>query len=154
MNKKAVVCWTIGILAVLCVLFIWGNSMASGEDSGEMSGSVTKWINGVLQKISPSWELSHAFIRKAAHFTEVAILGVLLAVNIRTFFPAKMRSVLIAVPCGFFVALVDEMIQLFSDGRTCSFLDVLLDTFGVAVAVFIVFAIFVVLEKKKKTENT
>ena len=150
MNKKSVVCWTVGILAVLCVLFIWGNSMASGEDSGEMSGSVTKWINGALQKISPSWEVSHKFVRKAAHFTEFAILGALLTVNIRAFFSRRIGFVLYAIPCAFVVASIDEVIQLFVKGRSCSLLDVMLDTLGATVAVAIAFAIFYIIEKTKK----
>ena len=154
MNKKAVICWTVGILAILCVVFIWGNSMTPGDDSGAMSGSVTEWINSVLKKISPSWQVSHKFVRKAAHFTEFAILGALLAVNIRAFLPKKVCFVLGAIPCGFLVALIDETIQLFVKGRACSFLDVLLDTFGVTVATVIAFAVFLTIEKKKKKENT
>lgn len=154
MNKKAVICWTVGILAILCVAFIWGNSMTPGDDSGAMSGSVTAWINSILTKISPSWRLSHAFVRKAAHFTEFAILGALLAVNIRAFLPKKVYFVLGAIPCGFLVALIDETIQLFVKGRACSFLDVLLDTFGVTVAAVIAFAVFWIIEKKRKRENT
>lgn len=154
MNKKAVVCWTIGILAVLCVLFIWGNSMASGEESGEMSGSVMDLVNGVLGKISPSLQLSHHFVRKAAHFIEFATLGMLFAVNIRAFFPKRVYFVLFAIPCSFLVAVIDETIQLFSDGRACSFYDMLLDTCGATVAVAITFTVFCIIEKIKKKENT
>ena len=154
MNKKEVLCWTIGILAVLCVAFIWGNSMTPGTDSGEMSGSVTEWINGVLQKISPSWRVSHKFVRKAAHFTEFAILGALLAVNIRAFLPRRMSYVLGAIPCSFVIASVDETIQFFVKGRNCSFLDVLLDTSGATAAVLVALAVFCIAEKQKKNKNT
>ena len=154
MTKKRTLRWIFGFLALACLAVIWGNSMTPGNESGQMSGSVTEWINSIVQKVFPSFEISHAFVRKAAHFTEFAILGALLAVNIRAFLPRRVSFVLGAIPCAFVIASIDETIQFFVKGRTCSFLDVLLDTFGATVAVLIAFLIFLIKEKRKEKENT
>ena len=156
MTKKRTLRWIFGILAIACLAVIWGNSMTPGNESGQMSGSITEWINGVVQKIFPSFEISHMFVRKAAHFTEFAILGVLAAANMALWHSKRTSLfVLLAIPCCFLVALTDEFIQKFSAGRASSFADVLLDTSGAATAVLIFLACVVIrnaLEKRSRLE--
>ena len=153
MTKKQTLRLTFSLFTLACIVLIWGNSMATGAESGAMSGSVTKWINGMIQKVFPSVEISHLFVRKAAHFTEFAILGTLAAGNWVIWFPHKKRStVLFTIPCCFVVALTDEFIQSFSEGRASSFLDVLLDTAGSAVAVLIFLSVLLMKDSRKNIQ--
>ena len=76
MTKKRVLGLIFGVLTVVCLAVIWGNSMTTGTESGQMSGSFTEWINNFVKTMFPSVEISPKCIRKAAHFTEHGILGV------------------------------------------------------------------------------
>ncbi len=72
--------------------------------------------------------LTACALRKLAHFTEFAVLGVLLAQCLRRGFA---RPALAAVLC----AMADETIQLFVPGRSGEVRDVWIDFAGAAVAV-------------------
>ena len=75
-KKRMILCIAL-LTAVL--LFIWGNSMADGSKSEAASGSVTTWFS-VLLRLSPETaQKFHYALRKVAHFTEFAALGLLLA---------------------------------------------------------------------------
>ena len=163
MTKRKIFGIIFAILTVICLGVIWGNSMTPGNESGQMSGSFTEWINGVAQKIFPSAEISHKFIRKAAHFTEFAILGALVFVNMLIWLPKTKRVfLLLSLPCCFFVALADEFIQRFVAGRVSSFVDVVIDTSGATVAILVLFGLLMLrdflkkrsLGKAKETVNT
>ena len=128
--------------------------MVPGVESGEISEPITEWINSVVQKVFPSVEISHLFVRKAAHFIEFAILGVLAAANWVLWFPEKKRAdLLFVIPCCFLVALADEIIQSFFEGRASSFLDVLLDTSGATVAVLIFLYVLLKKDASKKART-
>ena len=149
MKLKKILFYTFVTLSVLWLLFIWWNSTRTGTDSGQMSGSVTAAINAYIQKIFPNAEISHRFIRKAAHFCEFGVLSVLIALCIRLWQSLKgvadaLKSrlfVLLSVPCCAVAALIDEGIQLFADGRGSSIFDVLLDTAGACCFALVFFLI-------------
>ena len=145
MTKRYVWAAIFCALTVAWLAFIWGNSMTTGVESGEMSGSVTDWINDVLQKIHPSFRVGHTFVRKSAHFFEFALLGTLFAATIHTlFWRKKDYFVFLAIGSSFLSALTDELIQMFTDGRVASLVDVTIDTLGASVAVLIFFAVLTI----------
>ena len=69
-------------------------------------------------------------LRKGAHMTEYAILGLLLLRAIGRELPA------LAVGIGY--AITDEIHQHFVSGRHASPIDVLIDTIGLALGIFVV----------------
>ena len=71
-------------------------------------------------------------IRKTAHFTEYAALGILLCLCFRTFALSLDRRVLSQVLVSFLVPFTDETIQLFVAGRSGQISDVWLDCAGAA----------------------
>lgn len=158
MTQKRLLLLIFGALILVCVAIIWGNSMTPGIESGEMSGSFTEWINGVVQTIFPSVTISHKFVRKAAHFTEFAVLGALICAELFVWLYERKRALLLlSIPCCFLVALTDEFIQKFTEGRASSFVDVLIDTSGATVAVLIFFGVVILnefLRKRFRRENT
>ncbi len=119
-------------ITILYVAFIFGNSATPGV----VSSAESNWVTDLLNQWMRDWGLafiqfSEGFIRKAAHFTEYSVLGVMLTLSLARypFFQGKRRWLL--VPLGFCIAFVDEGIQYFTPGRDCNFMDVLLDTMGV-----------------------
>ena len=126
-----------GALIAALLAFIWGNSLLPGEDSGELSG----FVGAVLQVLFPFLDLSSEtgmhLLRKAAHFTEFAALGLsftwLWAMLIR----ARLPRIALPFLCGTLSAAIDETIQLFSPDRGPSIKDVALDASGVLFGVLV-----------------
>lgn len=69
-------------------------------------------------------------IRKSAHVTEYAILGVLIYQTLRVIFPRFMGISIVSISLCYFYAITDEYHQSFVADRTPLFADVLLDTSG------------------------
>ena len=108
-------------LTVLWLLFIWGHSLLPASVSGAESGHWLALLQGVLP-----W-LTDFSIRKAAHFTEFAVLGGLVLASFpRRGLPAGSQRLL----AGLLTAMIDETIQLFSPGRSGQITDVWLDLAG------------------------
>jgi len=76
----------------------------------------------------------HAAIRKAAHFTEYAVFGWLIARALRDARGWQLHHALLAVALAGTYAVSDELHQRFVPGRTAAFGDVLIDTLGAATA--------------------
>ena len=116
------------MLLVLLLGFIWGHSLQNGTVSQAESQSVlhlalARWGN------LPGMEyLNFYTIRKLAHLTEFAALGMVLSglAGIQ-----GKRSLFFVLCWGACVGAVDEWIQLFSPGRSAQLSDVVLDTCGV-----------------------
>ena len=114
---------------------IWGNSLVSGADSGAMSGGMMAFLMELLGISEVHGELVHFLVRKAAHFTEFACLGMLLCW--RFGMAGEKRNHLWSMPllCGMAAATVDETVQMFTPDRGPSLTDVWIDTGGVAAGI-------------------
>lgn len=132
-NKKII----FTIMTLLWVVVIFSFSLQPGEVSGSLSGSflnkVLEWFApGIFEKLEtmPQEQLDmwHMVLRKCAHFTEFAVLGVLSSL---TLLQTKVsRRVLVAMVFCLVVASVDETLQLFVDGRAGRVVDVIIDGAG------------------------
>jgi VanZ family protein len=151
--KKRTLPIIIAALSVCWAIFIFSNSLQSGESSGEMSGSVTEAINKLLGAISPSLAVTHRFVRKAAHFCEFGVLSTLVSFTLYFFFAKSDKRelwCLLAIPISALVAACDETIQLFVDGRGGSVVDVLIDTSGACAAALIFLGITLIVKLHNK----
>ena len=120
--------WTKPLLTglVLCNLaLIWGNSLMTGTDSGAMSSGVLQWLGQFLPWIAT--ETGHHFLRKAAHFSEFCLLGLLTGGRRLASGKALAPSV---AGFGLVSACIDETIQIFVPDRGSSLIDVWIDTAG------------------------
>lgn len=137
--------WLCGGLIGLNLALIWGNSVLPGEDSGAMSG----WVMELLSFL-PDTELAHTILRKAAHFSEFACLGVLVG-----WMSAMMRgkTSLSLLGLGLAVACVDETIQYFVPGRSSSLLDVWIDAAGFAAGLILLTLGYNIIKKRHLEET-
>ena len=131
-RKKKLLC---SLLILANLAFIWGNSLLDGADSGNLSGGILAWVNSILGLDASGAELLHHLIRKAAHFTEFACLGCLLAW--RWSMDHAPNELLLPALLGMAAAVVDETIQLFTPDRGPSLKDVWIDTSGVITGVML-----------------
>ncbi|MGN1195079.1 MAG: VanZ family protein [Acutalibacteraceae bacterium] len=91
-------------------------------------------------------------VRKAAHITEYASLGVLLCAFAFTF-GMKLRNFLLSFLFGVFYAGTDEFHQLFVEGRSCQFSDVLVDSCGVIIGMAVMYFIVKIILKIKQKRS-
>ncbi len=144
--------WALLLLTVAWCFFIWHFSLADADVSSVSSGRVTDTLNAALESLRASYRLPHDFVRKAAHFTEFLVLGVLLSVTLIAF-RAKSIS-FVALPSVFAVAAIDEFLQIFSPGRAAAFPDVLLDTAGGVCGMLIVIGFAALFQRRGETRKS
>ena len=127
------------VLAIIWMLVISAFSSRTGDLSATDSGRIGRLIGQVLVPGFEDWseEKQNQFaekvdypVRKTAHATEYAILGMLLVGAYTD--KEKGRFVRLLIPwfIGTIYAATDEIHQLFVVGRTGRFTDVLIDTCG------------------------
>ncbi len=131
-RKRMILCIC---LLICCLAFIWGNSMTNGTDSGNLSGHIMQWINTFLRLDEAGADLLHRLIRKGAHFTEFACLGLLLTWLFGMMGEKKGHLFCMPLLFGMMAACVDETIQVFTPDRGPSPIDIWIDTCGVAAGI-------------------
>lgn len=149
MKKKS--CW---ILVGLMVIFIFSNSAASASTSNGMSLTVSEWVRPVLNTVGlhPETDFLNFVIRKLAHFSEYALLGVLIGLAYRLQPWSWMKDKAALLPF-FIIPVLDENLQRFSSGRSCELRDMLIDSAGMAVGMMLVIALLMMLSNRKKQED-
>ena len=129
-RRSTILRWAV---ALCCwVLFIWGHSLIQGPQSSLESGMVVALVHPLFEALGVAdVDLMTLIVRKGAHFSEYAVLGVLSW----GLFSARLRERGRApFPVAYLVALVpvcDECLQLFVPGRSGQPTDVLIDLAGI-----------------------
>ena len=148
-NRKGKYLLLAGTCLVLC--FIWGNSMLSGEASGNISGGLLSWLIETFPFMK--W-LPEYLLRKFGHFSEFGLLGFLLA----WFFLLQGQRGIhrISMPLLFAMAagLTDETIQVYSLGRSPSVLDVWIDVGGALAGIALLYGCHYLLKLIFKRKGT
>ena len=126
MKKKYI--W---LLIFLYILFIFSNSLQVGSTSSSISGGFTTTLLSLLKYFGIQIEYAtlHHFIRKAAHFIEYAVLGILVFIAIHIE-PLLQNQTLNFILFWILPASLDETIQVFVPDRNGCITDVLLDMCG------------------------
>lgn len=128
------------MLLVLLYLIIFGFSAQNAEESGSLSQKISEKCVELLNSLSGRhWtqdfcsSLAEYFehpVRKLAHFSEYACMGILVYVLWIQWMKRGARLYLLTAGWVFVSAALDEFHQLFVPGRYGSVADVLLDTCG------------------------
>lgn len=125
-------------LVIIMVAVIWGNSLVPGTGSSGISLTVMEAAHSVLRALGLPYEwLTNFIVRKTAHFTEYAVLGILAAQAFDPRHAVSARTIGIAAVFCVLVPSIDETIQLFVSGRTGQVTDVLLDCCGAATGILV-----------------
>ncbi|MBP5295678.1 MAG: VanZ family protein [Lachnospiraceae bacterium] len=96
------------------------------------------------------------FIRKAAHFSEFALLGMCLSLFFTTFETGFVRRFLLSLLIGVLYAVSDEIHQIFVETRDGTVFDVCIDSAGVLLGCLLISGILamVFLDRDMKSEKT
>lgn len=139
------------LLTGLILCFIWGNSLLPGEISGGFSDWVKEILARLLPGEVPGVTTGGGLLRKIAHFSEFALLGMCLTWR-RAMLGKKTITALLP---GFGAACVDETIQVFVPDRGPSPKDVAIDTCGAAAGMAILLLAHKTVQTLKNSkENT
>ena len=134
------------LLVILTMSYIFSNSLQSSEISNGRSGKIVEFISSIINNKIPK-ETLNIIIRKLAHGTEFAILGVFL--GLLTYEISKLRKqAIISFPLliSLCTAVTDEFIQSFNN-RSESIKDILID-FGGAISGLLIISLVLLLIKK------
>ena len=139
----------LGVLSVLTLLFIWGNSLLPAATSSALSN----WVKSILPDFGgQEGEVSTFFIRKLAHFTEYAVLGALLTWRALLGSAEERPPLRNLALMGVFAALIDETIQMTND-RSAQVRDVWIDFGGFTLGVLAVWGIITVIRHHQRIKE-
>ena len=136
------------VLLVVNLGFIWGNSLLPGE----LSGALSDWVKEMLLRLFSGADAESSgggLLRKLAHFSEFAVLGLLLT-RLLTLLG---KNGWCALPWGLLAASVDETIQIFVPDRGPALTDVAIDVCGVAAGMVLLQMGYGILRRKQPTQH-
>jgi len=124
------------IISILITLFIWMNSLLPADVSSAQCGFIVGIADDLLSCVGIHLDVDtlHIIIRKLAHFFEFFILGISLSI----YMIKEEKKIYHVIWIGLMIAIIDETIQLFIDGRGSSILDVGIDLIGIISGLFII----------------
>ena len=133
---------------MLCMLSIFLFSTDNSRESTSKSNRVILGITNLFHKDLSNKEKEKIIdmffvpIRKMAHFGIYLVLGISLISFLREFSIPILKLLLLSIFLAFLYACSDEIHLLFVPGRSGRFSDVLLDTLGASVGIFIYYLLF------------
>lgn len=162
--RKMAVTIVAAILLIMLYCFIFGFSEQDGDESAnssyEFTLACTEIINHIIGEpmTKPTMESIAAYfehpVRKLAHFTEYACMGILVNVILIQYLSTKKKRFLLSTTWVFLSASIDEIHQLFVPGRYGNFADVLLDTSGgITGFLLLQFVLFLFFTRKHKNND-
>ena len=126
----------------MTAIFIF--SAQDGTQSSQMS-------DGISDKISDMGFSGNItfIVRKSAHFIIYASLGFFTAIHLGYYRIKKYKQFLVSLLICFLYAASDEFHQLFVNGRSGQFSDVMLDTTGSFLGIIVVLCIGLIYKKRR-----
>ena len=147
------------ILIIICITFIFFNSLKSAEQSIKESGKVAEFIEKAVVAIykgNPPEKVAYFFkitfgnvLRDFAHFFEFFILGILVMLYSDKFKVSVFRRFVFALLFCILIALLDETIQLFFQGRAFELSDLALDGLGSMAGSMLILLLWRIIKSKK-----
>lgn len=150
MKCRSIVC---GILISCAILLIFRFSLQDAPTSNTLSKQVTQSVTTVLEQTGLSGSMktpTNSEIRALAHFGLFFLLGL---ISMGSFLFQKIslrRATCVTLILGMITALVDEIIQLSSDGRAFEWIDMGKDVLGVCVSIILISILVLIYRATKK----
>ena len=143
-NKHPVPTVIFAVLSVLCMVMIFYFSSQSAGDSDKQSSIILE----IVRRIFGNNSFSNFLVRKAAHFCEFALLGMLF--NFTYYFYKNSKNIILSTSLASLYAASDEIHQIFVEGRSCQFRDWAIDTGGAITGMAVFLVIYLIINKVTK----
>ena len=111
-------------------------SSQTGSESSNLSNGVLSFLSSIIH-ISLDNQLFHLLIRKLAHLTVYLILGVLLINLFKQYQKITKKKIIIMILLCMLYAISDEFHQSFVANRSPMVIDVLIDTLGSTIGIYL-----------------
>ena len=146
--KRAVVS---GVLAAawLGVLFFFSGQ--SGEESGDLSGRLTRFLFGWWIDRGADAGLLEHILRKCAHAAIFAVEGFLLGMSLLSGMKRRTEAAFLTLAGCAVIAVANELHQLTSPERACDVKDMLIDTLGAAAGLIAAMVLLHLFRKHRQT---
>ena len=137
--KRKVISW---LLVILWMSLIFYLSHQVAEESSSLSGGITDQIVEMIDRVVGidldfNFDAANHIIRKNAHFFIYLVLGVLVLNALRSSGLKGTRAIAFALLICLVYAISDEVHQLFVAGRGGQLKDVVIDSCGSTLGIFI-----------------
>ena len=151
--------WILIVLLILVMAFIFIMSAQNARKSTDESRGVGRMIGRILHRDFDEWDPSDqlAYVRKIdgtvrrfGHFTEFTLLGAVLHLVLTVWGVKEKIALPVSLGAGVLYSLTDEFHQLFVEGRSFEFSDILLDSAGVAIGALVVWIIVTAVARKRE----
>ena len=144
------------LLVILMCFIIFLFSSQNGSESKSVSRGFVYNILNAFPEFSEKTSLEKAqivedfqfLVRKAAHFSVYTMLGLAAMCLLSTYQINMKKKIIISFLIGFIYAIIDEIHQIFSPGRTAMVFDVFVDSVGVIFGISIVCLIMYLIDKR------
>ena len=152
MNMQLLI--TLLLIIIWCLVIFTFSNMPGKESQGKSKGLTEKLVNTIFKNINKEVkeenmnqivDTLNGILRKCMHASEYFVLGVLIYHCCKILQIENWTRVVIPIVLSFIYACSDEFHQLFIDGRSCRFTDVLIDTVGATVGVILINIINIIL---------
>ena len=148
--KNKTLAWS-AVIGWMAIIFILSHQPASV--SSDLSSGITRFLLGLVGDILPGSDAGveqlHTLVRKNAHFIAYFILGILLVNALGRWEDLQVRHLRVSFVVAVLYAASDEFHQLFIEGRSGEFRDVVIDSAGAATGILLYWAINSYVRKKK-----
>ena len=132
------------LLVIIWMIIIFIMSSFNSTESSNQSNFIVNIISNIFN--INNIELLSLIIRKIAHFTEYFILGLLVYNMIYNYNKKIHISIIICI----LYAISDEIHQLFVPGRSCQFIDILIDSTASILGIYLLYLLYKYILSKKK----
>ena len=129
MKNRKTHLFLLGLLILLTLGFIWGNSLKSIPESQEISLSYLDRLSPFLDAVFGPGRITDHILRKTAHFCDFTLLGAELRLLFLLLGQQGLQGLMNALFAGLAAGVADETIQIFSL-RGSRVADVVLDFSG------------------------
>lgn len=153
MKKHKILIFISWISVILWMLLIFSFSAQNAEQSSSTSGGLAEYLAKLIyHNFDQSQDIlidkCQFIVRKTAHFTVYAVLGILsyTAVRISKF---KFPNLIASIICLTYAAS-DEIHQYFVPGRSCELRDICIDFTGSVAGITAITVIILIIKKIKK----
>lgn len=146
MNKIKKRTFVFGLIFITWLLVIFSFSAMNARSSSDLTTVAINildnireksvFIDTIFNKLTENHSLFY-IVRKMAHMFVFCVLQIIIFIFLKTIKTSTPKAIFLSISAVFLYACTDEFHQLFVSGRSGQFTDVMIDTIGGLIGVFI-----------------